>query len=88
MSPTTRYARAQCHEGEGVDRVLEEDEAAQVAGDIADERRDEGNHGNGQYKGPVAPVEPWSGVALFRRCQPLKVVVLEGLVTRGSSVLP
>ena len=58
VSPTTRYARAQCHKGEGVDRVLQEYEAAQVTGDIADERRDEGNHGNGQNKGPVAPVEP------------------------------
>ena len=54
----TRYARAQRHEGNGVDRVLEEDEAAEVAGDIADERRDEGDHGDGQDEGPVAPVEP------------------------------
>ena len=31
----TRYARAQRHEGDGVERVLKEHEAAQEAGDIA-----------------------------------------------------
>ena len=58
LRTATGYARSERHEGNGVDRVLEEDEAAQVAGDIADEGRAEGDHADGQGERPVTPVEP------------------------------
>ena len=75
----TGYTGSQGHECNGVDRVLEEDEAAQVAGDIADECRAEGNHADGQDEGAVTAVEPWERAASVH----ILVVVAER--ARGTS---
>ena len=54
----TGYTGSQGHKSNSVDRVLEEDEAAQVAGNIADECSAECDHADGQDEGAVAAVEP------------------------------
>ena len=55
---TTGYACSKRYKSDRVDRVLEEDETAQMASDIADQRCAEGDHADGQDEGPVASVEP------------------------------
>ncbi len=53
-SDCTRYASAERHEGDGIDRVLKVDEAAQVTGHIADDGGTDADHADGDHEARVA----------------------------------
>ena len=55
-----RQGRSDADEGHGVDRVLEVDEAAEVAGHVSGDGRDETNARDRDEEARVAPEEIWN----------------------------
>ena len=58
-SLSTRNAGSQSNEGDRVDAVLEVDEAAEMAGNVADHGGAGADHEDGNDKGGVAIVNGW-----------------------------
>ena len=55
----TRNTSSQCYKGNGIDRVLEEDEAAQVTCHVTNHSCTDTNHGNGDDETWVAIGQSW-----------------------------
>ena len=55
----TRHAGSECNKGNCVDTIFEVDEAAKMASDISDERRDTGNGTDRANKSEVASRKAW-----------------------------
>ena len=55
----TRNTSAQCHKGNSIDRILKEDEAAQMTGDITNDSSTDSNHGDGNDEAGVAIGNSW-----------------------------
>ena len=50
----TGYRSAESHKGNGVDGVLEEDEAAQMASDVTNDSGTKTNHGNRNHEAGIS----------------------------------
>ena len=54
MVVNTGYRSAESHKGNGVDGVLEEDEAAQMASDVTNDSSTKPNHGNRNHEAGIS----------------------------------
>ena len=55
----TRYAGAEGHEGDGVDAVLEVNEAPEMAGNVSDDGCAEPDSGDGDHEGGISVGNAW-----------------------------
>ena len=55
----TRHWGSEGYKCNSINRVLQEDEAAEMAGNISDQGGTGTNHGNGDDEGNVAPIDSW-----------------------------
>ena len=53
VSSLTRYASSEGHKGDGVDAVLEVNEAAEMAGHVSDDSGTYAHRGNGDHEGGI-----------------------------------
>ena len=53
-SSLTRYASSEGHKGDGVDAVLEVNEASEMAGHVSDDSGTHAHRGNGDHEGGIS----------------------------------